>query len=297
MAGPRLIVEPPLFTPQPFGLLSVVELVSDVGPHWQNGITWQSRCLDPMGAATYDECISVTGSGGPPPEPSVKSSMVDLVLRGATPFTPYTRFDCSPVGVQDARKIATDALSRSETWQVERAFWTGVVDGVEVVFPHLAADAEIDDADGILLQTAATVVTGSPVDIATGLGILEAALSNCYNGVGIIHVPTVALPTLDAWGLVKASGGVMKTLNENKVAIGAGYPGTSPSGDPAPPGTAWLYATGAVFLRKGDVKIHTLRDSINRENNTVEMIAERTFVLGWDCCHVAVLIDLGVPTT
>jgi hypothetical protein len=251
-----------------------------------------------MGSSTYDECIAVTGTGGSPPEPSVKTDNVELIDRGATPFTVYAKFDCAPVGIPDAQKIATDALNRSESWQVERAFWTGLVDGKSIAFPHLAASTEIDDAQGVMLQSAASiVVTGTAVDIVTGLGLLEAQLANCYNGVGVIHVPVKVLPTLDAWGLVKGTNGVLKTLNGNLVAAGAGYPGTSPSGVASATGEAWIYATGAVAMRRGDVKIAPLRESIDRRNNTVEMIAERTYVMNWDCCHAAILVDIGVSVT
>lgn len=300
MAGPRLIVNPPVFTPSPYGLLSVAQVQNgDGSSHWQNGVTWQSRCLDVMGRTTYDECLVVTGSGGPPPEPSTKQETVGLVLRGATPFTALAKFDCPPVGQDDARRIATDALAQSETWQVERTFWTGTVDGkANLQFPHLAADSQVLDAQSVLLQSAAsTVVTGSAVDPATGLGLLEQALADCYNGVGVIHMPVKALPTFNANGLVYAQSGVLKTLNGNLVAVGAGYPGTSPAGVATATGETWIYATGAVFVYRSGVKVTETRDSLDRTNNTVEMIAERTYVLGWDCCHLAVLVDLGVSVT
>ena len=298
MAGPRLIVNPPAFTPSPYGLLSVAQQVNTDGtPHWQNGVTWQTRCLVPMGRSTYDECIVVTGSGGAPPEPATKTDMVDLGYRGSTPFTPYAKFDCSLSGMEDALKIATDALAQSESWQVERAFWTGFIDGRQVVFPHLAATADVLDAQSIKLQSAASiVVTGSAVDVATGLGLLESALADCYNGVGVIHVPVKLLPTLQAYSLVTSQNGKLRTLNGNLVAAGGGYPGTSPSGAAPTAGESWMYATGAVFMYRGDVQIPSDKvSSINRTTNTREMIAERTYVLGWDCCHHAVLVDLGVP--
>jgi hypothetical protein len=287
-------------------LLSVTRFVTASSPHWQNGITWESHCLEVgMGGTTYDECVAVTGVGDVP-EPSVKTDNVDSIHRGATPFTPYVRFDCSPVGVVDAERIATDALAQSESWQVERAFWTGLVDGKTLAFPHLAADAEVVDAQTILLQSAASVAATGAFDVATGLGLLEAALADCYNGVGVVHAPVKALPTLDAWGLVDRVGRdqvngqlgrQLRTVNGNLVAAGAGYPGTSPAGVAPTADQAWLYATGAVFGYRSTVTFTRLRDSIDRETNTIEMIAERTYVLGWDCCHVAVLVDLGVPVT
>lgn len=299
MAGPRLIVNPPAFTPSPYGLLSVAQQVTADGPHWQNGVTWQTRCLSPMGRSTYDECIVVTGSGGAPPEPNAKTNVVDMGYRGATPFTAYAKFDCALSGMEDALKIATDALAQSESWQVERAFWTGLVDGRVVAFPHLAANAAIDDAQSIELQSAASIVaTGAALDPVTGLGLLEAALADCYNGVGVIHMPVKALPTFQAHSLVFAQNGKLRTLNGNLVAVGGGYAGTSPSGVASAAGEAWLYATGAVFMYRSDVKVPSDKvSSINRTTNTREMIAERTYVLGWDCCHHAVLVDLGVPVT
>jgi len=300
VAGPRLIVNPPAFTPSPYGLLSVAQQVNGDGtPHWQNGVTWQSVCPGSANRSTYDECIVVTGSGGPPPEPSVKTENVDLGYRGATPFTVFARFDCSLSGMDDALKIASNTLAQTESWQVERSFWTGLADGRMVVFPHLAANAPVLDAQSIDLQSSASiVVTGGAIDAVTGLGLLEGALADCYNGVGVIHMPVKALPTFQAHGLVTAQNGKLRTLNGNLVAVGGGYPGTSPSGATTPAGEAWLYATGAVFMYRGDVQVPSDKvSSINRATNTRAMIAERTYVLGWDCCHHAVLVDLGVPIT
>lgn len=299
MAGPRQIIEPPSFTSSSYGLMSVVQTPEGVSPHWQNGVTWQSRCVDSgMGASTYDECIAVTGTGAVP-EPSAKTHNSSQVLRGATPFTPYTRFDCSPVGNADAARMAQDALAQSETWQVEHAFWTGQVDGKTLAFPHLAANAEVVDSQGAQLQPNPTVVTsGAAVDVATALGLLEEGLANCYNGRGVVHVPVRVLPTLDMLGIVRVVGDHLETLKGNLVSVGGGYPGTSPAGAPAAAGEAWIYATGAVFLLRGDVRIlPTMPDSFDRSTNTVQQIAERTYVLGWDCCHVAAQVRIGVPVT
>lgn len=308
MAGPRQIVNPPTFTPSPYGLLSVVQTPDSSSAHWQNGVTWSSYCPDGMGDATYDECIATTGAPeGAVPEPSVKTTNVDHILRGATPFTAYTRFDCSPVGNAEAQRIATTALAQVEEWQVERAFWTGLVDGRTLVFPHLAATAEVVDNAGVVLQpVTSTAVTGVAVDVATGLGRLEQAIADCYGGRGVIHVPAEALPTLDAQNLVRVVGGrdvgsgqfgrQLETLAGNLVAVGAGYPGTGPDGTDPGSTTTWLYGTGPVFTYRSDVKVMPFSSTVDRSSNTVQMIAERTYVLGFDCCLHAVQVELGVPS-
>lgn len=308
MAGPRQIVDSPTFASSRFGLLSVVQTPTTRDAHWQNGVTWSSYCPDDMGDTTYDECVATTGApDGALPVPAAKTANVDHIIRGATPFTIYVRFDCSPVGNEEAQQVATRALGQVEEWQVERTFWTGLVDGVEMMFPHLAADAQVLDGDDVVLQpVASTAVTGAAVDVATGLGRLEQALADCYGGRGVIHVPLEALPTLDANNLVRPVGGrdassgqfgrQLETLAGNLVAVGAGYLGTGPDGVDPGGTTTWLYATGPVFMYRSSVHVNTFSSTVNRENNTIEMIAERTYVLGFDCCLHAVQVELGVPS-
>jgi hypothetical protein len=298
---PRLTVPPPSHEPSPYGLLSVVEARYDEpGPHWRTGVQWQPLCGDL--ATTYDPCLAVTGTGGPPPVPPPKSSNLTFETRGATPFTVYADFQCSPAATAgDAERQAQEAMRRFEAWQVEHAFWTGLAGGsgtvpqVTAVYPHLAADAEVRDPYGTLLQTASDPVTGAVLDVVEGLGRLEQALVTCLGGVGVIHVPAVLAPALDAQGLLHPSkdGRQFRTGNGNLVAVGSGYPGTSPSGTTPSAGSAWMYATGPVFAYRSRVEILGLPSIVNRANNTVEAIAERTYVLGFDCCLHAVLISTG----
>lgn len=293
MAGARQIVDPPAFTLLPYGLWDAVEPRSPGNPHWQQGVTWVERCPD--GGSTYDECLSVTGIGAPP-APGAKADNVDQTFRGATPFTIFAEFDCSPVGIGDAASAASDALARVEQQQVEAAFWTGTAGGQQVAFPHLAADAQVVDSQSIVLQpVASTCVTGA--DVVHALGALEDCLSDCYAGQGVIHIPRIALPTLAAWNLVEADGGALFTTAGNRVVVGGGYAGTGPDGTAPAAGTTWMYATGALFGYRGDVRTFSPRDSIDRSANTMRMIAERTYLLGFECCLLAAHFELGVPTT
>lgn len=290
MAGARTIVDTPTFTSLPYGLWESIQTPTPPS-HWQHGVTWVERC--PVGDTTYDECLSITGTGEPPAPPA-KTDNVEQNFRGATPFTVYARFDCSPVGIGQAQDAAVDALARVESNQLEEAFWTGVAGGQTVVFPHLAADAEVLDSNSIVLQTAASVViTGA--DITHGLGILEQELSECYAGQGVIHVPPSVLPTLAAWNLAIPRDGGLWTPRGNRIVVGGGYPGTGPDGAEPPEGTAWIYATGAMFGYRGSVFFTRDTESFDRAENTMEMLAERTYVIGWECCHLAALVNLGTP--
>lgn len=292
MAARQLVDLPAAFTPLPYGLWDTVQHPAADGSHWQNGITWIERCL--AGDTTYDECLSVTGTGSPP-EPPAKTANVDQTSRGALTITVYAEFECSPVGLAEAESIASDALARVEQTQVEAAFWTGSAAGQPVVFPHLAADTEVVDGDVVLQPVATPVVTGA--DVAHALGVLEQELADCYKGQGLIHVPRSVLPTLAAWNLTRLDDdGLLVTLAGNLVVAGTGYTGSGPDGSAAADGTAWIYATGAAWGYRSDPYVSRLRDSLDRTSNTIRMLAERTYLLGFECCLLAAHIVLGVPT-
>lgn len=301
MSAPRQIVTAPAFTPLPYGLLSVVDNPAPGDVHWQNGIMFQAACPITLGNTTYDECVTVTGTGNVPVPPAgpagggLVAPTVAYQLRGATPFTAVVEFDCSTVGNTEAARIAENAMAQAGSWQLERAFWTGTAGGQPVVYPHLAATVGVTGVSNEILQS--PVVTGgaADMDIAEALGILEKRMADCFNGAGVIHVPLTALPTLDAWGLVKVNGGVLRTLGGNKVAAGSGYPGTSPTGAAPAAGTTWIYGTGPVLAYQSATRIGDMPASLNRAENTILMTGQKTFVLAWDCCHFGMLVKLGVP--
>jgi hypothetical protein len=303
VAGPRQVVDGPSFTRLPFGLWDAVQKPTPEGSHWQNGITWVDQC--PTGDTVMDECIAVTGTGGSPTAQQTLSSNVVQTNRGATSFTVYAEFDCSPVGLTDAESIASTALDKVEQWQVERAFWTGVAGKsgsvpTTTVFPHLAANTSLSDSASIVLQPAASVVaTGSGDDLAITLGELEAALDDCYHGQGLIHMPREAAPSFFAWKLLEEddnSPGVLRTRSGHRVVLGSGYTGSGPDGAAAPAGTSWIYGTGAVFGYRSGVDMASPMQSFDRVENTYRMIAQRTYVLGFECCLYAARVNLGVPT-
>jgi hypothetical protein len=49
-----------------------------------------------------------------------------------------------------------------------------------------------------------------------------------------------------------------------------------------------------VFGYRSDVFFTQARESIDRAENTYRMLAERTYVLGFECCLIATQFALGV---
>lgn len=295
--APRKLVPPPTYVDRNFGLLSVVQpRYDEPDAHWRNGVTWQSLCG--LALTTFDPC-TVSGVGLSAPD---KVAGPDVTTSGARPFTVYGKVDCSPVGYsqEEERSRAVDALTRTEAWQAERVFLTGRVgSNNNIALPHLAHTSSIVDTMGITLQCATTQVTGSVVlDIVEGLQRLEDAIGSCIGaGQATIHIPLVLGEAIFAWGLAKEYGGQLKTGPGNLIALGAGYDGRAPNGT-LTPNVAWIYATGPVFAYRSAPETFTFTEELNRTNNTLETIVERTYLFGFDCCCLyGVAINVGGDIT
>lgn len=281
------------FTAPQFDLLSTATQLSPPDARWKMGITWEPLC--PESSGTYDPCTAVVDNAGvaaSAPAPPEKAATTEWQIRGATAFTAYSRIDCSPVGQWDQLSdVNQQALIRSEARFVETAFWSGVAGGQTVVFPHLAADSEVSDGED-LLQPAATVVSATPQEIVIGLGMLEDAMRDCYPGVATIHMPIRLASIAADHNLITTRSGTMYTPVGSKVVIGD-YPGTGPDGSTTE-GATWMYATGEVFFaRDREPTRFRPAESFDRDVNTLSMIAERTYVIGWDCCLMAIPILNG----
>jgi hypothetical protein len=294
-----LISEPTSFTAPQYGLLTSagVTEVTPPGPQWKMGVVWEPLCPDVAG--TYDPCTAVVPSGDgvtEAPAPVAKAPTFVHETQGATAFTAYAEIQCSAPGSWDQLPDwARLGLQRAEEQFVENAFWRGVAQSANgspvTVFPHLAANAELVDG-GDLLQPAATVVTAEPQLPAVGIGMLEQAMRDCYPGQATLHVPLRLGSVLAEHMNLVTRGGTATTAAGSLVILGSGYPGTAPDGTSTPTVT-WVYATGPVFYARDNAVQFSLRDSLDRSNNTVTVITERTYVVGFSCCLLAIPILNG----
>lgn len=283
------------FTSPSFGLLSPATTQLDlVGTQWRLGMQWQATCPDADG--TYGDCLLIDET----PAPGPKGETWDWETRGATPVTIYSRIDCAPVGEwSELSPRNQQALIRSEERELERIFFTGEAvegSGNITVFPHLAATTAVVDGDDIV-QPELTVVTAIPQTIEVGIGMLEDAMRDCYPGVATLHVPIRLASLMAEAVLLSPRAGTMFTSSVGSKVIFGNYPGTSPEGVDTP-GITWVYATGEVFYQR-EAAPHTFTavESFDRDVNTLSMIAERTYVIGWDCCLLAIPILNGEDTT
>lgn len=299
MATPYQLVYPVNpFTPLPFGLASAVNWQT-ADERWEGGIQWESTCA--TGSATISPCIT----GAPVLNPPEKAATWDHTVRGARPYTLFSEVDCSPVGWswENAQRDAAQGFLNAESFQLERIFQTGRIPGMgtgALVLPNLTTTGPIVDEaplPNVLLQPASIVVSGAGVDVVEGLGILEATLGVCYQGgTGVVHLPLRLASALQAQYELVQKGPNLHTQAGNRVAIGAGYDASfGPGGVTAPAGYGWMWGTGPLFGWRSPIRPvgRTVAEVLDRADNTQQLITERTVVLGWDCCLVAVLVTLG----
>jgi hypothetical protein len=274
-AGLRQVVPGIPGTPLPHGILgasctNVIDVTEDE-IHQLNGVEWLA-----MGCAPArdwpDPCED------PVPGAPTDKEFARLETEGAAPITVYAGVECSAPGFpyEEARAQALAALALGEQHAIEAGFMRS----------KLTQDAvNLTPAEG-------------PLNIAQGVAVLEGCLAESYGGQGVLHIPAGVAALLGCCNVVREdpATGSLYTLAGNCAVIGAGYSylNQGPGGIPAEPGTAWLYITGPIVIRRGPVDVIPDRSrasaSVNTRNNDRRVLAERTVVVGTTCTICAVQV-------
>ncbi|QYN17602.1 hypothetical protein [Amycolatopsis sp. DSM 110486] len=263
------VTVPPLpRTPHLFGLFSVASVVDVADPHMFMGVQWQPYPCDNPSLWRHD-CP-------PPDKPREKRLTEQPATVTATPINVYGSFDCKLVGynMPEATARAREHLLLGEQHAVEYGVWTGASDNV----PRLA------DTN--------TPSLGTVHDAASLLSELYQASDIHLAGDPVLHIPRAAAPHMRLH-LMHAQGGRVVTAEGIPVAIGTGYTeaNTGPDGSKAPAGAFWVYATGPVTVWRGPVMDvpDPAEQGFNTRTNDYVALAERQFLVGWDCLTLAAL--------
>jgi hypothetical protein len=295
----RMIVAPPTKTPLGGGLFSVVDLRPEPPtPQWRKGVTWQNICPDPLNT-TFDVCIA-TGSGATVTGATVtgaapaKAATGERSTWGATAFTVYGEVDCSPDQEwwNNGERLVRDAFTEAEQQTVETVFMTGYLGDQQLQFPHLAATAEVLDEQGATLQLPVTELnSGAGTEAVLALGAMEQALGACVMGLGVIHMPETLATILTSKHLITQRAGKLYSPAGHLIAASPAYTGVGPTGL-VTTGALWMYGTGPVFMYKSAGRFIGPRNSmLDRTINTMAVIYERTYLIGYDCCLIGVAVD------
>jgi hypothetical protein len=283
---PRLYVRVPTPTPRRYGLIASAVTVNETDPHFACGVQFEPVSCDV--SHSWCQVCPPTGDG--------KTLDRGVALVEADPFTVYADLACSAPSMTDPvmKDRVTSTLTLGEGRAVETVFWTGLAGPEEPddesdpcsIMPHLADDTA---------ETGAVTLSETPLTPVGAMVELESAMGECYGGDAYIHVPSGALAALAQHGYIQRDGNVLRTLAGSVVVVGGGYPGTAPDGTAPVAGSSWIYATGTVYIWRGPVSFVAGDPGqyINRANNDAVLIAERTFVLAWDCCHFATPVSIS----
>lgn len=277
-AGLRSYVEAIPGTPLPHGILgascTTITDVTENRIHELNGVEWIALGCCPVNDWP-DPCDDESPGDESPGSPAQKE-FCRPSLEHAAPITVYAGTECSTLGwsYEEARAHAQASLALGEQQALEAAWWR----------------------DKLAMTAVDLTPLGGPVTIAQGVAALEGCLAESYGGVGTLHVPAGAAALLSCCNLVREDPetGSLRTLAGNCAVIGAGYSAmnTGPGNLPAEPGTAWLYITGPVVIRRGPTL--TVPDqpgpSVNTRTNDRRVLVERTYVVGTTCTVCAIQV-------
>lgn len=268
----RTPVQAPLAAPSPVGLIPSSPAVNDpAGTRWEAGFDYESESC--FGAGRGDRC-----------EPGTKSIVAGGDNPAWDPYFVWAGQKCSALGyrARDWEARARRILAACEGTQIEAELWTGEV----------AQDKELPNR--FLASEDSDVLTDGATGLTDALACLEQYLAQTNCGQrGMIHATRQVITHWTALNLVRREGSLLLTIHNSIVVPGAGYDGSGPLGSPATEGHVWAYATGIVEVRRGDIEIlgGPNKEGVNREDNTVEIRAERLAVASWDgCAHGAVEI-------
>lgn len=250
----RTPVDAPPHLPSSFGVFSVVPARPDSGPHWRNGVMWETLVCGMPGIVTDQRCLTAEEVDG------LLLLHRDCAIVEGEPFT------VSVVGAEAAGDM-DDAQAAS----YRERLLLGEEQVVGAKLRGLLAAA-------VPSPTAITAFSGSE-RVRLALGHVEQELRRLYPGQGVIHVDPVVATVLD----LSASGGRMTTPLGTPVIVAV----DEVEAAAADTGTV-IYGTGAVVLYR-EATPSSIR-TFDRAVNDWQFIEQRTYVVAWDCTAIGAAV-------
>lgn len=255
--APRVVgVEPPPYTPRPYGLFSVVSLVDIADSHELNGVQVAVPTPLARAGAYSDGCEPDVEADG---WTRLKSSnYAPAALDGVNPLTIIGGWECAPVGFSQA---AIDANARQALINGEERAWESVI-----------ASGLTDNG---VLFTAIQTFAADFTETADALGAIERLLALEYGGIGVIHLPTALIPFLFEKYLIEKDGQRLVTSSGRHYVTSNPYLAYTAATE-----AATIAVTGSIVIRRGPIDpLGDFRSSLTRGTNDLIRLMERTEVL------------------
>lgn len=268
MIQPLVSVTAPVTTPYRHGLFSAAVVVDPVDQReFHAGVRWeQTRTGVP---APY------AGVAASDPQRATKVLPGGVEVRGASPVIRlYTGLSADLAGRGDHLEQARAALALVEQQSLEHYAWTGAAGNR----PYLA-DPETP------------VLGGGPMPLASGIGLLEEHLSRHGGVLGVLWAPRTTAALLSQAQLIRPDAARLVAPLGNPVVF-AHTSGAGPAGVAPEAGTVWMYATGAVMVRRSALVGPRLAEAHDPALGDVFGIVERFYTVGWNGPVAAVQVRL-----
>lgn len=279
---PEVYVEKPTSTfPLRYGLFQAALGPLDMPVHARNGglqyITgtcgegfgYEIACID----AQADKSAAWTENGS------------ETVV--GAPFMVFATMQCGSAGTDFAeqRQLVIDRLRSVEQSVVEEVFSTSTFGQS----PGLTA------ADGII------TVTGAGDTVVNVLSELERARYCGFTGntaqygqPGVLHVAIPVFNELKSQHVIEFDGTRWRTPMGTVVSSGC-YANNDPAGVAPADGVFWMYITGQTTIWRasdGDIQVAPVEGSLNRTTNQYMMLAEREYIVTYECGGFAKAVTL-----
>lgn len=206
-----------------------------------------------------------------------------LAYMDATPYWLYATRRCGTVGNTAAGIEAS----------VRRRFASGEQRAVEAQFWGAAGTLA---APSLTTAAGVTTVVASAPGAGAAIAALEDSFYDEYGYVGTIHIAMRGYAAVKYAGLLDRQGGTLVTPVGSVWSLGAGY-GINGPADAAPAaGNVWAFMTPSVLIRRSNLIVPPVVQTMNRMTNQWNALAERVYTHSWTCPVVhAVEVPIAAP--
>lgn len=270
----------------PFGILSpATDVVEDTSGNWLGNFIYEV----PDARVQSDNWLVIGGADRT--GVTAVQSPNGMNYRSYFPFEVRASIEYSTMGLPHDEVLAQAkrALDVVTQKSIEFEFWNGdiakkITDANDN--RYLAHNTAVD----------VTPVPGTGVKLRYGQALLEGALGSATIGsAGVLHAPWEVASVMKLHHGGTGSQQFLETHIGNKVVAGSGYTKRGPGGVDAPAGMAWVYATGPVTVKLGEIQIvpEKLSQAVDSSINNIAYYADRPAAVTWSTSNLyAVLIDL-----
>lgn len=269
LIAPPTYIAPPAIEGHRFGLYSAANMPEPSG-RWELGVEWEPLAQEAAGLRP-SECVG--------DYPGWEIDPPDVETSKGIPFVVVGSYAC---------KSASRSMDEAE----ERAR-LHLAGGEERAVEYAVATGAMGNAPSFSGATDLTPTPGTAIDLIEAFRLIESELAVASHSFGTIHLPRALGAIADYDGIIARQGQHIETLIGTYVVFGGGYDlaNVGPTGVEPDAGEYWIYGTGRPTVRRGEIFMQPdAAHYINKDDNDVVILAQRTILVSWSGPTVAVLV-------